>query len=68
MSLSGGDDAWEIDFHRCTVNSSSAGYGIEDDPQGEGGAFSVGEKITLLLADCIFESNSCGKKVGSLCG
>lgn len=63
VSLSGGADFWDIGFHRCTVNGSSAGDGIEDDPQGEGGAFSVGQNITLLLADCIFENNTCGKKV-----
>lgn len=31
-----------VEFHRCTVNGSSTGDAIKDDPQGEGGAFAVG--------------------------
>lgn len=52
-----------IEFTRCTVDNSSAGLAIEDDPQGEGGAFSVVEGATLVLTDCVIRNNHCGSKV-----
>lgn len=64
VSLSGGDRPWTVEFHRCSVENSSVGLGIEDDPQGEGGAFSVGDGVTLILFGCLLKDNSCGKKVG----
>ena len=63
VSLSGGDDAWDLEFHRCWMESSSAGFGFEDDPQGEGGAFAVGEGVTLILSDCLLKGISSGNKV-----
>ena len=63
VSLSGGNDPWNVAFHKCTVENSTAGLDFKDDPQGEGGAFSVGEGVTLLVADCTFKGSSCGKKV-----
>lgn len=52
-----------VEFHRCTVNGSSTGDAIKDDPQGEGGAFAVGGGVTFLLSDCVLANNYCGKKV-----
>lgn len=63
VSLSGGADSYTVDFHRCSVENSSVGFAFKDDPQGEGGGFSVGERVTLLLSDCVVKGNSCGKKV-----
>ena len=57
------DDTWDLEFHRCWMENSSAGFGFEDNPQGEGGAFAVGEGVTLILSDCLFKGISCGKKV-----
>lgn len=67
VSLLGGDDPWHVEFHRCKVASSSAGRGFEHDPQGQGGAFSVGVGVALLLSDCLFMDNTSGNKVGLLC-
>lgn len=53
----------DVAFHRCTVDNSTTGLALKDDPQGEGGAFSVGGGVTLLLSDCILTNNYCGKKV-----
>ena len=61
--ISGTDEPLRVEFHRCTVHNSSAGGYVEDDPQGEGGVFSVGAGAILLVADCIIEDNYCGKKV-----
>lgn len=63
VSLSGSEDPSTVEFHRCSVENSSAGFDFKDDPQGEGGAFSVGEGVTLVLSDCLVEECSCGKKV-----
>lgn len=63
VSLSGGDDSWTVEFHRCSVENSDVGFAFKDDQQGEGGAFSVGERVTLLLSDCLVKNNSCGNKV-----
>lgn len=52
-----------MEFHGCTVDNSTTGEAIEDDPQGEGGAFSVATGTTLVLADCVLRNNYCGKKV-----
>lgn len=67
VSLSSGDDPSTVAFHRCSVGNSSAGSKFEDDPQGEGGAFSVGDGVTLLLSDCILKGNASGKKVRFIC-
>ena len=63
VSLSGGDHSWDVEFHRCWVENSSAGFVYEDEPQGEGGAFAVGEGVTLLLTDCLLKGISCRNKV-----
>ncbi|CAN0008375.1 unnamed protein product, partial [Scytosiphon promiscuus] len=54
-----------VELHRCTVLDSTTGWKeIEDDPQGEGGAFSVAQTTTLVLADCLLANNFAGKKGG----
>lgn len=53
-----------IELHRCTVENATAGIALEEDPQGEGGGFSVGQGATLVLANCTLRNNTCGKKVG----
>ena len=55
-----------VEFHRCFINASTTGSPIENDPQGEGGAFALGHKTTLVLEDCMVTNNYCGKKVGIL--
>lgn len=52
-----------VEFHRCTVENSTAGMFIQDDPQGTGGAFAVGQRATLLLNGCLLVNNACGNKV-----
>lgn len=64
MAISNGEElSSEVEFHRCTVDRSSTGLATKDDPQGEGGAFSVGDGVTLLLSNCTLKNNYCGKKV-----
>ena len=53
-----------IELHRCTVENATAGTGLEEDPHGEGGGFSVGRGATLVLANCILRNNTSGRKVG----
>ena len=62
VTLSSGDHPWTVAFYSCGGENSSVGLDFEDDPQGEGGGFSVGEGVTLLLSDCFLNNNSCGKK------
>ena len=52
-----------IEFHRCLIINSTTGKYIEDDPQGEGGAFSLSEGLHLVLEDCVVANSTCGKKV-----
>lgn len=52
-----------VEFQRCTVDNSTTGKLIEDDPQGEGGAFAVGQGSTVVLKDSLLVNNVCGKKV-----
>ena len=52
-----------IEFHRCLIHNSTTGWPFEDDPQGEGGGFSLGAGTTLVLEDCVVTDNYCGKKV-----
>lgn len=59
----GSGDGLNVEFHRCTVDNSSTGQAFDDDPQGEGGAFSVGKGLTFLLSNCTLKNNYCGKKV-----
>ena len=63
VAIGSGDGRSNVEFHRCTVDNSSTGEAIKDDPQGEGGAFSVGGGVTLLLADSVVKRSYCGKKV-----
>ena len=53
----------QVEFHRCTVINSTTGAEIEDDPQGDGGAFAVNQGVTLVLSDCVLHNNHCGNKV-----
>lgn len=62
---SGDGGASRVELHRCTVDNSTTGSAIEDDPQGEGGAFSVAQGTTLVLDDCLLINNCAGKKVRS---
>lgn len=52
-----------VEFHRCTMENSTVGIEIDDDPQGKGGAIAVGQQCTLLLANCTIANSYCGKKV-----
>lgn len=52
-----------IEFHGCTFLNASAGVYIEDDPQGEGGTFSVGKHATLVLVDTVVTDSYAGNKV-----
>lgn len=63
VALASGDGRSQVELHRCRVYNSSTGIVLKDDPQGEGGAFSVGGGVTLLLSDCALKNNYCGKKV-----
>ena len=65
VAIGSGNAPSHVEFHRCTVANSTTGRQIEDDPQGEGGAFSVGRGITLVLSDCTLKGNYCGNKVWS---
>lgn len=53
-----------VEFHRCTVDSSSAGSATNDDSPGDGGAFSVVKGSTLVLADCVVKNSTSGTNVG----
>lgn len=52
-----------VEFHRCKFHNSTAGIDIEDDPQGEGGVFSVGSGTTLVVVDSMITEAYAGKKV-----
>ena len=52
-----------IEFHHCLIFNSTTGAPINDDPQGEGGAFVLGGGTHLILEDCVVKNNACGKKV-----
>lgn len=52
-----------VEFHSCEFLNASAGILIEDDPQGEGGTFSVGGGATLVLVDTVVTDSYAGKKV-----
>lgn len=67
VAIASGSAKSYVEFQRCTVDSSTTGYKIEDDPQGEGGAFAMGTMSTLLLVGCTISKNYCGKKVARLC-
>ena len=53
-----------IVMNGCVVHNCSAGYPLEEDPQGDGGGFSVATGTTLILESCHLTNNHCGKKVG----
>ncbi|MEP5117293.1 MAG: hypothetical protein ABJQ90_16330, partial [Parasphingorhabdus sp.] len=61
--IGSGNASSHVEFHRCTVVNSTTGRYFKDDPQGEGGAFSVDMGITLVVSDCILKNNYCGNKV-----
>jgi len=63
VAVGSGDAPSYIEFHRCVVDNSTTGWPFEDDPQGEGGAFSLGSGTTLVLEDCLITNNYAGKKV-----
>ena len=63
VTVGSGTVGTTIEFHRCLIASSTTGKAIEDDPQGEGGAFSLGQGTHLMSEDCIVKNNACGKKV-----
>ena len=63
VAIGAGEAPSHIEFHRCTVDNASTGRYIEDDPQGTGGAFNVGQALTLVLSDCVLKNNYCGSKV-----
>ena len=68
VAISKGDEPSSVvNFHRCTIDNSVTGDAVEDDIQGEGGAFSVGDGVTLLLSSCTLTNNYSGKKVGPIC-
>lgn len=52
-----------VEFHGCIVDNSSSGLLLDDDAQGDGGAFSVGSGVTLLLSNCTLKNNFSGDKV-----
>ena len=53
-----------MEFHRCSVGNNTAGEGLQDDPQGKGGAFAAGGGTKLTLEDCLVENNYAGHEVG----
>ena len=63
VAIGAGDAPSRIEFHRCTVANTTTGSHIEDDPQGEGGGFSLAKGVTLLLSHCVLKDNSSGNKV-----
>lgn len=67
MFIGSGGFPSQVEFHRCTVANSTTGIDIEDDPQGEGGAFNVAVGTRLLLSDSLFIDNYSGKKVSDAC-
>lgn len=64
IQISGDTGASFVEFNRCLVSNNSAGTNIEDDPQGDGGAFSVGTGVSLLLEECVVQTSYAGNKVG----
>lgn len=54
-----------VEFYGCYFMNVSTGANIEDDPQGEGGVFSVGTGNTLVLVDSVVVDGYAGKKVRS---
>lgn len=63
VSIGSGQSPSHVEFHRCRVDKSTAGKYIEDDPQGDGGAFNLAAGTRLLLSDSAFIDNYCGNKV-----
>ena len=63
VAIATNDATTYVEFHRCFINASTTGLPIKDDPQGEGGAFALGDNTTLVLEDCMVTNNYCGKKV-----
>ena len=67
ITFGSGSNSRTIEFHRCLIASSITGAPIKDDPQGEGGAFALGQGTHLILEDCVVKNNTCGKKVWIVC-
>lgn len=61
--VSTGQFASHVEFHNCTMVNNSAGIYIQDDPQGEGGVFSLARGTRLLLSESVFKDNYSGSKV-----
>lgn len=57
----------QVEFRRCTVDNTTTGEAIKDDPQGQGAGFAIGVHSTLVLTDSVFLNNFCGEKVRA-CG
>eukprot|EP00752_Nemacystus_decipiens_P007772 g6941.t1 len=54
----------QVELRRCTFENSTTGEAIKDDPQGEGGAVTVGASTTMVVTESLFMRNVCGKKGG----
>lgn len=63
VQISGDKGSSVVEFAGCLVVNSSAGMGFDDDPQGDGGAFSVGTGVTLILANSTVWGGTAGNKV-----
>ena len=57
-----------VELRRCTLEHSTTGEYIEDDPQGEGAAVHIGASTTLVVTESLFTRNVCGKKVCMFAG
>lgn len=56
----------QLEFRRLTVDNTTTGEAIKDDPQGQGAGFAIGIHTTLVLTDSVFLNNICGEKVSIL--
>lgn len=52
-----------VEFLRCKFLNATAGFYDDDEPQGEGGALSVGDRSTLVVVDSVVKGAHAGKKV-----
>lgn len=63
VQLGDGSGHSHVEFTRCSMRSNSAGKYVNNDPQGDGGAISVGSDVTLVLVDSSVQDNYAGSKV-----
>lgn len=66
LHMGSGSGGSVVEVNRCLVINATCGVYIEDEPQGEGGAFSVGGGTTLIMQDTIVRNSTTGKKVCGL--